>query len=180
VNLSSDQRSILIYAIAAIAFATTVLAMAYAWLPAESVGGSGAMETADRLAYALKWDLLIFLWLAGCVRAVSSGRFRSPADIRGSAFGPPSPKIAVQVAVLQNSLEQTILAVGGHLVLATVLYGQELVLIPTLVALYLIGRIAFALGYAKGPAGRSFGMSLTGATVIAAFGIAITLLLSGR
>ena len=52
------------------------------------------MTTADRIAFALRADLSLFVWLAGCVGAVSRGRLHSPADIRGSAFGPPSPAIA--------------------------------------------------------------------------------------
>ena len=55
-----------------------------------------------------------------------------------------------------------------------------MVLLPVLVALYLVGRILFALGYAKGAAARAFGMALTGASTIAAFGIALALMGLGR
>ncbi|WP_371514660.1 hypothetical protein [Brevundimonas denitrificans] len=41
------------------------------------------------------------------------------------------------------------MAVGAHLVLATVLRGEEMILLPVLVALYLVGRVFFALGYAR-------------------------------
>jgi uncharacterized membrane protein YecN with MAPEG domain len=82
--------------------------------------------------------------------------------------------------VLQNTLEQTVLAVGAHLVLATVLRGEEMVVLPVLVALYLIGRVLFAHGYARGAAARAFGMALTGASTIAAFGAAIVLMGLGR
>ena len=134
------------------------------------------MDAGERIAFALKAEILVFLWLAGCVRAVSSGRFRSPADLRGSAYAQPSPAIAVQAAVLQNSLEQTVLAVGAHLGLAAVLRGDELVLIPALVLLYLAGRVSFAAAYTRGAAARAFGMALTGASIMVAFGIAVVLL----
>ena len=75
--------------------------------------------------------------------------------------------------MLQNSLEQTVLAVSAHLVLATVLRGEEMILLPVLVPLYLVGRGFFALGYAQGAAAPAFGMALTGASTIAAFGIAV-------
>ena len=84
----------------------------------------------------------------------------------------------MQAAVLQNSLEQTVLAAGAHLSLAAVLRGDELVLIPALVLLYLAGRVSFAAVYARGAAARAFGMALTGASTLAAFGIAIAILLS--
>lgn len=83
-------------------------------------------------------------------------------------------------AVLQNSLEQTVLAIGSHLVLATVLRGDELVVLPVLVGLYLVGRVAFAVAYPRGAAARAFGMALTGAALIAALGIAAVLVGLGR
>ena len=89
-------------------------------------------------------------------------------------------RLAVPAAVLQNSLEQTVLAVGAHLILATVLQGEEMILLPVLVVLYLIGRVLFAIGYAKGAGARAFGMALTGASTIGAFGIALVLLALGR
>lgn len=179
-KLSADQRGVIAASGLAIAVTAFVLIAGRAWLPAERLGIQLAMAVADRIAYALKWDLLLLVWLAGCVRAVSSGRFRSPADIRGSAYAPPSPAIAVQAAVLQNTLEQTVLAIGAHLVLASVLRDGELVLIPLLVILFLIGRVSFAWAYPKGPAARAFGMALTGAALISGLGLAVVLIGLGR
>ena len=174
---SPEQRGVVLASAAAIAVCAAVLVPSYAWLPGSVFGLHAGMDAGERIAFALKADIPVFLWLAGCVRAVSSGRFRSPADIRGSAYAPPSPAIAVQAAVLQNSLEQTVLAVGAHLVLAAVLRGDQLVLIPALVLLYLVGRVSFAAVYARGAAARAFGMALTGASIMAAFAIAIVILL---
>lgn len=151
--------------------------MGYAWLPTTYLGLERTMDAGERIAFVLQADVFVFLWLAGCVKAVSSGRFRSPADIHGSAFAPPSPAIAVRVAILQNSLEQTVLAVGAHLALAAVMRATELVLIPVLIVLYLIGRISFAAGYAKGAPGRTFGMALTGGSTLVAYVIALALML---
>ena len=175
---SPEQRGVLFASAAAIAVCAAVLVLSYAWLPGSAFALHAGMDAGERIAFALKAEILVFLWLAGCVRAVSSGRFRSPADIRGSAYAPPTPAIAVQAAVLQNSLEQTVLAVGAHLGVAAVLRGDELVLIPALVLLYLAGRVSFAAAYARGAAARAFGMALTGASTIAAFGIAIVVMLS--
>ena len=86
----------------------------------------------------------------------------------------------MRAAVLQNSLEQTVLAFGAHLTLAALLRETELVLIPLLVALFLVGRITFAFGYAKRVSGRAFGMALTGASIIASYGIVVGLIAAGR
>ena len=176
-RFSPEQRGVVLGSAAAIAVCAAVLVAFYVWMPGSAFGLHAGMDAGERIAFAIKADILVFLWLAGCLRAVSSGRFRSAADIRGSAYAPPSPAIAVQAAVLQNSLEQTVLAVGAHLGLAAAVRGDELVLIPALVLLYLAGRISFAAAYPKGAAARSFGMALTGVSTIAAFGIAIAVLL---
>ena len=81
---------------------------------------------------------------------------------------------------LQNTLEQTVLAFGAHLTLAAVLRDEELVLIPLLILLFLVGRATFAVGYAKGPITRAFGMAVTGASLCFALVLAAALILSGR
>ncbi len=176
----SEQLGILRGSALALAFALPALAAGYIWLPAEMFGLSSAMTMGDQIAFALKADLLLLVWLAWCVRAVSSGRFRSPVDRKGQAFGPPSEAIAIPAAILQNSLEQTVLAFGAHLVLATVLRGAELVIIPLLVVLYLVGRLTFSLNYSKGAARRSFCMALTGAPTVASYLLAAGLMIAGR
>lgn len=178
--MNAEQREIAARSAAAIALSAAAVAAAWLWLPPALLGATPDMATADRLAYALKADLPVFLWLGGCLRAVASIRFRSDADRPGAAYGSPSARLAVPAAVLQNSLEQTVLAVGAHLVLATVLRGEEMILLPVLVALYLAGRVFFVLGYARGAAARAFGMALTGTSTIAAFGVALVLMGLGR
>ncbi|MBQ1762512.1 MAG: MAPEG family protein [Aquincola sp.] len=92
---------------------------------------------------------------------VSSGRFHSAADNRGSAFSAPSPSLAIKVAFLQNTLEQATMAVGIHLALASLLTGPALFSVPAAVALFGVGRVAFLKGYPKGAGARSFGMATT-------------------
>ena len=179
-TFNPTQRGIVLASAIAIGVTALALATAYYGLTPHWVGIEGAPPLAERLAFALKWNVLMLLWLAGCVRAVSSGRFRSEADIKGSAYAPPSPAIAVHASVLQNSLEQTVLAFGANLTLAALLRGSELVVIPTLVALFLVGRITFAWFYPKGAVARAFGMALTGAALIASLGACIALIAMGR
>lgn len=175
-----EQRGIIFRSILAIGMTLLVLAAGYLWLPTALPGVDPAPALAERIAFVLKWDLLMFMWLAGCIQAVARGRFRSAPDRKGSAYAPPSAALAVRAAVLQNSLEQVVICFGAHLALATLLRGRELVLIPLLVLLFLVGRIAFAATYAKGAVARAFGMSLTGAAAIAGYAIAVILIVSGR
>lgn len=179
-RFDAEQLGILRGSALALTVAIAVIGAGYEWLPARWFGLNDSMTMGDHIAFALKADLPLFIWLAWCVRLVSSRRFRSPIDRKGAAFGPSSEEIAIPKALLQNSLEQTVLAVGAHLVLATVLRGPELVIIPLLVALYLVGRLTFSLRYSEGAAQRSFGMALTASPTIASYVAATGLLLAGR
>jgi uncharacterized membrane protein YecN with MAPEG domain len=178
--LSADQKGVLRGGAVALAIALLIGVPAYAWLPPPLVGAPLRGEVADQVAYVLKWTIPIHLWLAVCMRQVSRGRFNSPADIDGSAFAAPSEAIAVQRAILQNTLEQTVLALGAYLALAVTLRGPELVLIPILVGFFLAGRIWFACGYRRKAPGRAGGMVLTAGPTIAALLLAGGLALSGR
>ena len=179
-KFDAEQAQIVRWSGAAIALTIVTLGAGLLWIPPSAFGVGEAISAGDRLAFTLKWELPVLLWLAGCVRAVASQRFREPADRRGAAYGEPTTRLAVRAAILQNSLEQTVLAIGAHLILATVLVGPELVLIPLLVLLHLAGRVAFALSYHRGAGARAFGMALTGAAAIAGYGIAIALMVAGR
>lgn len=116
---------------------------------------------ADRLAFALQADIFVLLWLLFGVGLVSRGRRHSPADIGAAMSDPPSPRIAVEAAFLQNTLEQAVLAIGMHLALATLSPRGSLGLIVASVALFALGRATFLPGYRKGAGGRAFGMVAT-------------------
>jgi hypothetical protein len=158
VDLLREQRRVLLRGGAGLLFSALVLAVACLVLP-------GRLQlpdsTAERLAFALRADLFVFLWIVFAVQRVGRGRFRSAADIRGSAFGAPSPALALELAFLQNTLEQAVIAVGAHLSLAAVAGGSALALIPASVVSFSIGRVAFALGYPHGAGARAFGMAAT-------------------
>ena len=79
-------------------------------------------------------------------------------------------------AVLQNTLEQVVLAVVVHLALASLLRGREMVLIPLLVALFCSGRLAFWIGYRRGAGSRALGFGLTFYPTALALGLTLLLL----
>jgi Flp pilus assembly protein TadB len=92
---------------------------------------------------------------------VSTARRFSAEDIGGQAAGPPSDRLAIKAAFLQNTLEQTVLAGGFYLALAAVAGGPWLALIPVAAILFVVGRVLFFLRYHRGARGRSLGMALT-------------------
>ena len=164
--MTAEQRSVARRM--AIGVAITIVALSAAF--ALRVGP--ALPPPDRLAVALRIDLILALWLAFAIGNVARRRFLSPADIAGSGAGPPSDRLAPASAFLQNTLEQVVLAIPVHAALALTL-PRPLPVIATLVALFSIGRWLFAAGYARGAGARALGFALTFYPTVAALLVAL-------
>lgn len=123
----------------------------------------------DRLAFTLRANLIIGLWVVLAVRRVAKVRFESAEDNAGSAFSPPSARLAVPAAFLQNTLEQGFIATVGMLALATVEGEAALAYVSAAVLLFSLGRLTFLKGYPAGAGGRAFGIATTAIPVIGAY-----------
>lgn len=157
-ELEAEQKKIILNALLAGIFCTAVLVAGYIILPLLFVFPT---ELTQRIAFAFKANLFVFVWVVLAVRMVSRVRFYSSEDNRGSAYTVPSEKITVPLAFLQNTLEQAVIAAAAYLGLATLLSGNALAVVPTAVLLFSIGRITFLRGYSKGAGGRAFGIVTT-------------------
>lgn len=158
VNMAEEERGI--RRGSTIALIVTIVAFAGAYTLAPWVA---RMPTAlaERLAFAaLCWAVVAFTLLVAILMVSTTRRF-SPADIGGQAAGPPSGRLAIRSAFLQNTLEQTVLAAGFFFALAAVAGGAWLGLLPAAVILFVAGRILFYAGYDRGAKGRALGMALT-------------------
>ena len=124
------------------------------WLAAEATAG-------DRLRFALAADLVIALWLGLSIGRLARHRFFTASDIDGSGLTGGSDRARVLQATLQNTLEQTVLAVLVHLVWAGVMPLDWIGVIPAAVLLFLAGRLLFVRGYARGAPSRALGFALT-------------------
>ncbi|CCD97566.1 MAPEG family protein [Bradyrhizobium sp. STM 3809] len=142
-------------------------------------GGSAAQPEAERLAMALRLDLCVLAWLLAAIGNVARLRFFSAQDIAGAATTVASEAVRRGNAILQNTLEQVVLAIAVHLGLAATL-PDPATLLTTLVVLFGLGRLLFWLGYARGAAGRAFGFALTFYPTAFALIIGLVLVLSGR
>lgn len=172
-DLRAEQREVIVSGIAGAIFCASILAAGSSLLR-RFFTFPGDFDGA--LAFVLRADLFIALWVVVAIRMVSRIRFRSSADNAGSAFSPPSAQLRVPAAFLQNTLEQAFIAIVAHLALATLIAGSPLSLVPPAVLLFAIGRIAFLRGYPKGAGGRAFGMVLTMFPTILAYLWAIALI----
>lgn len=139
----------------------------------------GAGDTADRLlvfATALIGPLVSLVIAVGLV---ANRRFFSPDDIDAAATpNPESHGIRLLRAILGNTLEQAVLAIGAYAMLAILLPANHLALPIALAAAFLKGRLAFALGYRFGAPARALGFGLTFYPTLCALAYAALLALS--
>ncbi len=151
-------------------FCAPVLGAAVWWLPRQF---EFPANVGERLAFAARADLLIMLWVAYGVGVIARLRRKSAHDTAGSAYGPPSERLRIPLAFLQNTLEQATLATFAALALATVDGEAALAFIVGMVVLFAIGRITFLRGYPHGSPGRAFGVVTTALPIMGAFAWAI-------
>ncbi len=157
-HLAAEQRRIAVAGGASLAFCIVVLAACYLLLPRYFSFPSGL---APSIGFALRADLFVVAWVMIASGVVSYARRHSAQDIDAALGGPPSQPLAVRIAILQNTLEQAVISVATHLALATLIDGGQLALIVGAVILFGVGRVTFAMGYARGAGGRAFGMVTT-------------------
>lgn len=169
VDLARERPKLLARGGAGIVVCAIVLSSAYLWLGARLPLPEAL---ADRIGFAFRADAFVILWVLMAIQRVSTGRYNSPMDNRGSAYGPPSPALALKIA-FQNTLEQAFVAIGAHLALSAATGGAVLALIPASVLLFAVGRVAFLIGYPHGAGGRAFGIVLTMVPSYVLLGIAL-------
>lgn len=114
----------------------------------------------DRLKAVLRVDLFVVIWLAATIGNVARHRFFSSQDIAGSSSGSGSADVRQASAILQNTFEQTVLAIFTHMVIVAT-FDHSVALITAMTCLFGAGRLLFWAGYRYGAKGRAFGFALT-------------------
>jgi hypothetical protein len=114
-----------------------------------------------RLSIALQADLIVMLFLMLAIGRLANHRFSAPEDIDGAGLTIGSARATLLQALLQNTLEQAVLAIVIYLAWATLLPSSWLSALPVAVLLFSLGRIAFFATYERGAAARAFGFGLT-------------------
>jgi hypothetical protein len=154
--ISRAQRGVAIGMAAGAALSALILCCPTRWFIAPL-----PLELSSRLAFAARADALAMLWLLAAIANVARRRFFSAADIDGSGFAPASDRLRIEAAVLQNTLEQTVLAAVLYPALVSLPAQSDVMLVPQLLTLFCLGRLAFWIGYRFGARWRAFGFALT-------------------
>ena len=157
-DLTDKQKGVIRGVIPAAALSVVGLCGASLWLPVSTLP---ANEPGARIAWAVQWSLLPILTLMIAVARVGNHRFSTPEDIDGSGLTSGTQQIRVLRSVLQNTLEQTVLAVVAYVIWAVVMPRKWLWSIAIASLLFVAGRIFFSRGYTRGAPGRALGFGLT-------------------
>jgi len=156
--LDDKQRGVVRNMLLALALAIAVPGAAICWQPGFLTAPAAL---ADRFALTLRWDSLVLLCLVLAVGNLARHRFFSPADIDGGGLTAGTDRARVFQAVLQNTLEQTLIAVLAHLLWTAATPPSWHGAVPAAALLFAIGRACFIAGYAGGAPARAFGFALT-------------------
>ncbi|WP_454909528.1 MAPEG family protein [Variovorax gossypii] len=170
-ELRQKQRKVLRGSGAAAVVCAVMYGLAYLFLP-RMLHFPDDVDSA--LTFGAGASLFIVLWIMVGIGLVSRGRRLSAQDIRGSAYGQPSPRIAVYAAFLQNTLEQATVTTILLLAVLLLLRGQAMPFVGASVVLFAVGRVAFLRGYPGGAGARAFSMALTALPSVVAFVAALT------
>ena len=151
----SEQRAIARSAIAALLVTVSVLVAA------------GALSLVEADAIEQRLSLLSFaitpliLALLRDIARLANHRFVEPLDRNAAAAPTGTAKADMLSAILRNTHEQVTIAALIYAMAAIALPANWTDAILCCAAVFLIGRLIFAAGYAKGAGGRAFGFGLT-------------------
>jgi uncharacterized membrane protein YecN with MAPEG domain len=154
-TFQQEQRNVRMGIATAAVVSVFVLSIAY-------IADQSATELsfAARLEHAVRLDLFVVIWLVAAIANVARLRFFSEQDIGGASSEHESAECREARAILQNTLEQVVLAVITYAIVAAS-FPRSTWLLGALVGLFAIGRLLFWIGYRRGAKGRALGFGLT-------------------
>ena len=150
------QKGVLAGMAAGLAVTAGTLGLAIALAPAPLVP-----HDVPPLAFALAWDTAVVACLAINIAMIARHRFFTPEDIDGGGLSEGTPRVRLLQSMLQNTLEQAVLAIVVHLAWASVMPAGRQAAVPVAALLFATGRVLFWRGYARGAPSRAFGFALT-------------------
>jgi uncharacterized membrane protein YecN with MAPEG domain len=153
--MKREQRVVAIGALSGI-----VLMVVSVWILADLLPPPAIADTTgDRLAYALRADVVALVPLFLMLITVGNARFLSDAIDPTRQAESESMRIDGRVAA--NTLEQTFGFVVASLAMATLVPLPHLQIIWACTIVFVVARIAFWVGYRMDPLYRATGMSAT-------------------
>jgi hypothetical protein len=113
-----------------------------------------------RISVASQSAGLLAICLAVAVGRLAAHRFFTPEDIDGGGLHRGSDRAILLQSLLQNTLEQAVLAALVYLAWAVTMPPSWLSVVPLAAICFAIGRILFFRGYSKGAPARALGFTM--------------------
>lgn len=156
-SLSKPQRGVVVGMAAGLVvtfagFGTTALLLRTASLP------NGWDARFHLIALSVLIPVATF---AFSIARLAAHRFRTPPDLDGSGLTSGTDRARLLQALLQNTLEQVVLALPVYAAWGVVAPARLLPVMVAAAVFFLVGRILFFWGYARGASGRALGFALT-------------------
>ncbi len=155
---TNKQRVVIVFAVIGLSIS---LAMLYVGMHSTWSQTAAPWSLHTRLN-ALAQSLLVpAVFLLISIGRLAKHRFFTPADIDGDPSHPDTPQAIKLQRVLQNTLEQALLAAIAYIIWALIAPDHWLLTLPLAATLFAVGRALFFIGHSKGAAGRALGFTLT-------------------
>lgn len=153
--MKSEQKTVAIGALSGITTMAWSLWLLTRYLPAPAF----ADLASERLAYALKANVVALLPLFIMLVAIGNARFLSEAiDPTRHA---ESRVVEINGRVADNTLQQNFVFAVASLALSTVVPAQHLQVVWACAIVFVVARLAFWIGYRINPLYRAPGMAAT-------------------
>ncbi|WOT04525.1 MAPEG family protein [Shewanella youngdeokensis] len=156
--LSTKQSGVLKGMLLAMVTSIGGITAAIIYDPFQYAGLNVLSERLTVLGLAL---ILPTLLLIVSVGRLAKFRFFSPDDIDGSGLTPGSHDAVMLQSLLQNTLEQCVIAFAVYTAWVLLMPSNWLSVVPLCSILFAVGRIGFFVGYRRGAPARAFGFALT-------------------
>ncbi|WP_226088550.1 MAPEG family protein [Vibrio bathopelagicus] len=157
-KLSNKQSGVLKGMVSAMLTSVVVIAVAVVFDPFNYSEISQVSERLTVLALSLLFPVL---FLIASIGRLAKFRFFSPEDIDGSGLTSGTNEAMILQSLLQNTLEQLVIALGVYTAWSLLMPASWLSVVPLCSMLFAIGRIFFFKGYKQGAPARAFGFALT-------------------
>jgi MAPEG family len=118
-------------------------------------------DTSSRMKLASLAALAPTAMLFLCIARLAKHRFSTPQDIQGSALTVGTERALLLQSLLQNTLEQTALALPIYCAASLFFPVSLLPLVVAAAVLFAVGRLLFFVGFASGAPSRAAGFGLT-------------------
>ena len=162
--LSNTQLQVLKGMLGGAFTAALIVSVGSFWNPA-NIGDSVSLDL--RIKIIVLSFLPPGLSLVVFVGRLAKHRFFHEADINGSGLTRGTEEAKVLQAVIQNTLEQLVVALIAYTAWGVSMPANTLSVIPIAGVAFIVGRFLFAAGYKKGAPARALGFTLCFYTTLA-------------